>query len=283
MAPDRRRLAYFPGCMSRDCAREMDVALRGVFDALDVELVELEDWNCCGGNLAESADSHAGDVLAERIINSAARMGDELVCACPVCVARLRRAAGSLKVRSALDVLAEPHYLSLIESRRSEKLDGLKAACYYGPPRSASNGDSPENGPPLERLVRTCGLATVKWPGRRKPHGGTSLMTNAALMRALAGAVLTDAIDAGADLIILDDPHAQLNLDLFQFQIGCERKRAVEIPVLFVAELVAHVLGLKVTESCYRRHMTTPLGVFLDYYDRRFAVMTENTTDASTS
>ena len=60
-------------------------------------------------------------------------------------------------------------------------------------------------------------------------------------------------------------------------------KRAVEIPVLFAGELVAHVLGLDVAESCYRRHMTSPLGLFLDYYDRQFAVMSKKTPDESNS
>ena len=276
-----RRLAYFPGCMSLDCSREMDISLRAVFAALDVQLVELPDWNCCGGDLADSMGSTVARALAMRILTQAAQVADELVCACPVCVGHLSGFGDGVRVRSALEVLAEPHLLSLIEERRAERLEGMKAVCYTGPVSNASTGETSSTGPALEKVVRTCGLATVKWPGRRKPHGGTSVFTRPELMRALAAKVLTDAIDAGADLIVLDDPHAQLNLDLFQYPIGRERKRAFEIPVLFAGELVAHVLGLDAAESCYRRHMTSPLGLFLDYYDRQFAVMSKKAPDES--
>lgn len=266
--------------MSTDCARELDASLCAVLRALDVEPVELPDWNCCGGDTVDSSGSVAGRPLAVRILESAATLADELVCACPVCTGRLRNAESKLTVHSALDVLAEPHTLALIKARRKEQLEGIKVACYYGPVRDDLNANSAD-GPPMERLMRTCGLSTVKWTGRRKPHGGYAAFTRPELMRALAGRVLTDAIDAGADIIVVEDPHAQLNLDLFQYQIGQELKRTVDIPVLFCTELVAHVLGLGVTERCYRRHATPPLRVFLDYYDQRFAVVSERAPDES--
>ena len=82
MAPDRpRRLAYFPGCMSLDCAREMDISLRAVFAALDIHLVELPDWNCCGGNLVDSMGSGTAWSLAERILR---RTGVDITL-CPHC------------------------------------------------------------------------------------------------------------------------------------------------------------------------------------------------------
>jgi len=96
----------------------------------------------------------------------------------------------------------------------------------------------------------------------------------------MAGRVLEEAMDAGADIIVVEDPHAQLNLDLFQYPIGRELRRAVDIPVLFVSELVAHTLGLEVIDRCYNRHATPPWRVFLDYYDRKFAVVSEERRDA---
>ena len=269
--PELRRVTYYPGCMSLDCAGELDQSLRAVLAGLDVEPVEQADWNCCGGDVVDSVFPSGGTALIRRIMDGVGADLEELICACPVCARRLRTSVGRVAVCSALEFLTRPHTLALIDQRRKEKLTGVKAACYYGPSRSGWEEDSPET-PPMETLVRTCGLTPVKWAGRRRAHGGYSTFTRPALMRVLAGRILTDAIDAGADLIVLDDPHAQLNLDLFQYQIGRELKRAVDIPVLFASELVAHALGLDVIERCYRRHVTPPFRVFLDYYDRRFAV-----------
>ena len=276
--PEPRRVAYYPGCMSLDCARELDQSLRAALRALDVEPVELKGWSCCGGDILDSVFPTAGVPLASRILESAGAIAKELVCACPVCAKRLRELGGAVAVRSALEFLTDSRMLALIGRRRKENLEGLKAACYYGPSRNGTDEDAPEN-PPMETLARACGLTAVKWPGRRRPHGGTSAFARPALMRALAGKILTDAIDAGADLILVDDPHAQLNLDLFQYAIGKELKRAVDIPVLFESELVAHALGLDVAEACYHRHATSPYGLFLDYYDRRFAVRSEAPRD----
>ena len=42
------KLAYYPGCVSRSTGKEMDASTRAVCSALGIELLELEDWNCCG-------------------------------------------------------------------------------------------------------------------------------------------------------------------------------------------------------------------------------------------
>lgn len=278
-APEKRRVAYFPGCMSVDCARELDMSLRAALAALDVEAVELAGWNCCGGDVVDSVTPAAAAPLARRILDEAASLNDELVCACPVCPTRLGGAEGRVKVRTALELLSEPHMLSLIEQRRKEKLEGLKVACFYGPARVVTGDDAPESRP-MEDVMRTCGLTVVSWPGRRRPHGGYSAFAAPSLMRAIAGRVLVEAIESGADLIVLEDPHAQLNLDLFQYTIGRELRRAVDIPVLFVSELVAHTLGLEVVDRCYSRHATPPFRVFLDHYDRQFAVVPKERRDA---
>ena len=250
--PEAKRVAYFPGCMSVDCARELDMSLRAVLKTLDVEPVELADWNCCGGTLLDETSARP---LAARILKQASAISAELVCACPICAHRLSREAesGTIAVSSALEMLTEPHMLALIEQRRKESLEGLKVVCYYGP-RPRRNGDEEEQrrSGTMEQLLRACGLSVLKWPGRRQPHGGNAVFTRPALMRALAGRLLRGAMEAGADFLVLDDPHAQLNLDLFQYPIGRELKRPVELPVLFAVELVADGK----TSGLFREHQT---------------------------
>ena len=271
---EARRVAYYPGCMSLDCVRELNISMRAVLTALDIEPVEWKGWNCCGGDLGDSVFPEGASALTERILTSAASVGTELVCACPVCASRLGGAKGAVKVSSALELLTRPHTMALLEQRRKETLEGLKAACYYGPSRGGSEEDTPGS-PPLEQLARMCGVSPVKWAGRQRPHGGYSAFMSPGLMRGLAGKILTDAMEAGADFILVEDPHAQLNLDLFQYPIGRELKRAVDIPVLFASELAAHALGLDEAEGCYGRHATPPFRMLLDHYDRRYAVKSE--------
>src|SRR4030042_2803640 len=44
-----RYYAYFPGCSSSEGgAKAYGASAQAVGKALDIEFVELEDWNCCG-------------------------------------------------------------------------------------------------------------------------------------------------------------------------------------------------------------------------------------------
>ena len=41
---------YYPGCSLEGTAKEYDISTRALAAALEMELVELEDWTCCGAN-----------------------------------------------------------------------------------------------------------------------------------------------------------------------------------------------------------------------------------------
>jgi heterodisulfide reductase subunit B len=40
--------SYYPGCSLTATNRAYDISTRSVARTLGVELVELDDWNCCG-------------------------------------------------------------------------------------------------------------------------------------------------------------------------------------------------------------------------------------------
>ena len=40
--------AYYPGCYLHSSASEYDISTMAVCEVLDIELIELDDWNCCG-------------------------------------------------------------------------------------------------------------------------------------------------------------------------------------------------------------------------------------------
>ena len=48
------KLSFYPGCslegMAVDYARSIDA----VFQALDIDLIEIDDWSCCGATAAHS-------------------------------------------------------------------------------------------------------------------------------------------------------------------------------------------------------------------------------------
>ena len=40
--------SYFPGCSLEGMTSSYDISTRRVAEVFDLDLVELEDWNCCG-------------------------------------------------------------------------------------------------------------------------------------------------------------------------------------------------------------------------------------------
>ncbi|MDP1762012.1 MAG: heterodisulfide reductase-related iron-sulfur binding cluster, partial [Deltaproteobacteria bacterium] len=45
-------LSYFPGCSLESSARESNISLMEAAGILGLNLIELEDWNCCGSSSA---------------------------------------------------------------------------------------------------------------------------------------------------------------------------------------------------------------------------------------
>jgi heterodisulfide reductase subunit B len=84
-------LTYYPGCSLATTSKENNSSLIHLFKHLGYNLVELEDWNCCGSSSAHSVDSDLALDLACRNL-SLAPPDRPLLVACPSCLLRLRGA-----------------------------------------------------------------------------------------------------------------------------------------------------------------------------------------------
>ncbi|PIQ44583.1 MAG: heterodisulfide reductase subunit B, partial [Deltaproteobacteria bacterium CG12_big_fil_rev_8_21_14_0_65_43_10] len=67
------KLSYYPGCSLHGTAKEYDESTRAVCYQLGIELIELEDWNCCGASSAHSTDEFLSNALPERNLKIAAK------------------------------------------------------------------------------------------------------------------------------------------------------------------------------------------------------------------
>jgi len=85
-------VSYYPGCSLHAMASEYDESLRAVCEALDVELAELADWNCCGASSAHFVDDELAIRLPARNMAIADRAGNDLLIPCSACFLRLKYA-----------------------------------------------------------------------------------------------------------------------------------------------------------------------------------------------
>ena len=95
------KYAYFPGCSLESTAKEFNESTHLVAEAIDIELQEIKDWNCCGATSAHNLDHTLSVALPARNLGLAEAMGMDVVAPCAACYNRMRSAEVELKADSS--------------------------------------------------------------------------------------------------------------------------------------------------------------------------------------
>ena len=262
---------YYPGCTLEGTAREYDQSTQAAIKALGGELVELEDWTCCGASAAEATSHLLAMVLAARNLALGDRVdGDaDFLVPCSACYLNLRRVEdhvnrdpelsgkinevlkdegleykGKRKVRHLLDVLARDFDPDAIKPLVKRSLEGLTVAPYYGCQtlRPYPDFDDPEQPRSMEPLIEALGAEVHSWSVGSKCCGAALMSTKKEVAIELTGGILDAA--RGADCIVTVCPMCQLNLEAYQEPISKVRGEGIKIPVLYLPQLMGWAFGL---------------------------------------
>lgn len=273
------KIAYYPGCSLHATAKEFDLSTRAVCAALSVELAEIEDWNCCGATAAHALSDALAIGLAGRNLALAAQQNmKDLLAPCAACFGRLKyaakalgagrgelpesldaQAAAGVKVRNILDVLLNVVGVERIKQQVSKPISGLRPAAYYGcflvrPPEIAEF-DDPENPTSMEQILEAVGAQPVEWHHRVECCGGSLAVTNTASAVRLVGEILAHAKSAGANCVAVACPMCQTNLDTRQAAAATRLGGELDLPVVYITELVGLAFGIEPAKLGLRRHM----------------------------
>ena len=268
--------SYFPGCSSSDGgSKAYGKSAEAVCKALDVELIELDDWNCCGSTPYSSFEELASFCLSARNLALAEKSGFDLVTPCSSCYVNLNRAnsylkqypevrakvdealaAGNLKynrtikARHLLDVLVNDVGYDAIKSRVKRSLKGLKVAAYYGCQvvRPKNNFDHPEFPQTLDKLIAALGAEPINFPLKSRCCGGSLIISEEALALGLIKKLLDSATSNGAQWLVAVCPLCQTNLDAYQGRVNSVFKTNFNLPILFFTQLMGVAFGLEEDE-----------------------------------
>lgn len=268
------KLAYYPGCSLEGTAQDYDQSVRAVCRALDIELEEIPDWNCCGASSAHMTDHEIGMRLPLRNLRLAMAAGHDILVPCAACYQRLRAADRALRADPAhwdmamppkyeiihiSSLLARPEILDLIEARVSRSLEGLRLACYYGclslrHPKvtGASNWETPVN---LEKIVRATGAEAVNWSHRTECCSGSLTLPRPDIAERLVGDIAEAARRGGADALVTDCPMCQANVETRQPRSG---QTGPALPVFFATELLAAAFEGRYPVKQQQTHIIPP-------------------------
>jgi len=273
------KLGYYPGCSLHATAKEFDLSTRAVCEALGLELVEIEDWNCRGATAAHALSDELAVGLAGRNLALAAQQGLEaLLAPCAACFGRLKYAAKALaagaealphgldsqaaarvKVHNILDVLLNVAGVERLKERASKPISGLRPAAYYGcllvRPPDVAEFDDPENPTSMEQILSAVGAEPVEWHHKVECCGASLAVTNTPSVVRLVAEILAHAKSAGANCVAVACPLCQTNLDTRQAAAGRRVEERLELPILYISELVGLALGIDPVNLGLARHI----------------------------
>jgi heterodisulfide reductase subunit B len=273
------KVTYYPGCSLEGTAVDYAASIEGIAPLLDVELVELFDWNCCGASSAHSLNHRIALHLPARNLALAEKSGRDVVAPCALCFNRLKAAEkallgpdweelgihyrGGFKIWDFLDYLSQDFLLETLASKVVAPLKNLQAVCYYGclaarPPEVTDKIDY-ENPQNMERLLQVLGVEAIDWSFKTDCCGAGLAVARPDVIDTLVQGLYERALEAGAECFVVSCQMCQANLDLSQERISRKFGRDYYLPVFYFTELIALALGHPKAPTWLAQHLVDPL------------------------
>ncbi len=267
------RYPYYPGCSLQHRSHAYERSAEAVARALGFELVEMDDWNCCGATEYFSVNRLPAYALVARNLALAAEQGaTELIVPCSACFLNLHKtdknmgrypklgervnqalAAGKLhyepgtvKVRHLLEMVITDIGNDRLKERTRRPLYGLKLAAYYGclVARPDSIFDSTEQPTAMDKMLEMLGAQATPFALKTFCCGGHMTQISEDTAFEMIHRIVQNAAQSGADAIVTICPMCQLNLDVYQEAANRYFDTDYQVPVLYFTQVLGLALGL---------------------------------------
>ena len=291
---------YYPGCSMDASARAYADSLEAISGTLDLQLDEIEDWNCCGATEYQGISPIGAHSLISRnlALAEAQKNGSRtLVAPCSACflnlsktehylredkalaatvntalgAAGLHYTPGSIEVRHLLEIVFNDIGVEAIHSHVTRPLGGLKVAPYLGclvtRPDYDGRWKSHEHPREFDRLLRTLGAQVVDFPLKTDCCGGHMTQISPATGFELIRRLVHAAVQAGAEMLVTLCPMCQMNIDAYQAEMNRYFKTNYHMPILFFTQLIGLAFGFPPeklgigTEIVSARHVLNKIGI----------------------
>jgi heterodisulfide reductase subunit B len=265
--------SYFPGCSLATTAAESNISMMKSAKILGLNLIELDDWNCCGSSSAQTMCKNLALGMAARNL-SLAPAGRPLVAMCPRCLHYLRHAQQCLRkdpethrfleeqwgrpipldleIMHFMEVLVR-YGLARLKENAQRDLKGLKFAPYYGctvfrPPDLER--DKYYQGE-MENILVALGAQPITTALSYRCCGSFLSATSPEIVTPVVNEIIDSAVAAGAQCLVTACAMCQLNLEIR----GNSRTR---LPIFHFSEILALALGAADYEGWFIRHLVDP-------------------------
>jgi heterodisulfide reductase subunit B len=267
---------YYPGCTLKTQGKELDIYARKSMEALDVDVKELEEWQCCGTVYPLAQDEIGTRLSAVRALEEARRNQCDLLTLCSACHHVIKRVnndmssntdirtkvnnylttndakkfetpyEGETKVVHFLEMLRDFVGFDELKKKVTHPLTGRKIGAYYGclllRPSAVMKFDDPENPSIMEDFILALGGEPVIYSCRNECCGAYIALEEKELTQKLCDAIMESVEQKKAEALVTACPLCRYNL-----QKNASKRNAQEgrLPVFYFTELLAEALGVK--------------------------------------
>jgi heterodisulfide reductase subunit B len=287
------KLSYFPGCTLKNFGKNFEDSALCALKALDVDVLELDRWNCCGTVFSLTTDDLIHHVAPVRnFIRTREQDSHKLMTMCAMCFNTLKRSnqrvkenpedldtindlmyreeikyEGDVEVLHLLEILKNDISFQTIAQKVTKPLKDLKVANYYGCylVRPADIGfDDAENPVILEELTTALGATPVDFPFKVECCGAYQTVDKPEVVADRTEQILSSARNLGAELVAVSCPLCAFNLDQRQKETVAKYPEFKNLPVVYFTQLLAIALGCPEESLRFDLHYIDPKPILRD-------------------
>ena len=266
------KYGLFLGCTIPARSRNYELAARAIASSLGLELVDIEEFSCCGFPL-EASDEKGAVLLGAMNLCLAEERGLDICALCSACASMLTKTAyhldhdrelreqvnqelskigkeykGKTKIKHFARVLLEDVGLERIKNEVRRDLKGLKVATHYGchylkPSYIYEGFDDPQDAQTLEVILEAVGATNIQYKRKKDCCGGPVLLSDEQIALSVAEEKLKQVRDVGADCMNLVCPFCSLMFDANQKGIEANSGNEYNIPVLYLPQIMGLAFG----------------------------------------
>jgi heterodisulfide reductase subunit B len=268
------KAAVFWGCRILTSQYAYEMSVREIFPRFDVELVDLNETNCCGDPV-KSVNNSAANYLAARVLALANKTGlGDLLLPCNRCHFVISEAKEALeknegvsarivgllkeegleynpgvRIWHLIDFLHDFVGLDKVRKAVQRPLKGLKLATHVGCQiiRYSDLGrvDDAENPRKLDELVGVLGADCVDYAEKLDCCGANLMLSHPDSALSLAGSKLNAVQSLGVDGLVVSCPDCGLMFDFKQKDAGAVVGAKLGLPVVYYSQLLGLALNVE--------------------------------------
>ncbi len=276
-------IAYFLGCIMNNRYPGIEKATRQLFDALDIELKDMEGASCCPApGVFGSFDEKTWASIAARNLSIAEDMGMDIMTECNGCFGSLtecnhmlkesedkkaeinevlsevgKEFKGTTEVKHFAQILRDDVGYEKLASLIEKPLD-LNVAVHYGchflkPTATIGIEDQAENPSILDDLVEITGAKSVDYKDKMMccGAGGGLRARDKDVTTSYTKEKLDHMTAAGVDAIVNVCPFCHMQFDVGQVEVNEKYGTDFALPVFHLAQLYGLAMGLSAEELTF--------------------------------